>query len=269
MIRTPLGIAENTISLTSRHTAAGIPSIISPTAPLIATITDGNFYEIVELHTNNTTLGVGNNYTAVRATEGTSARAWAAGTELSLRITAEVLRHAATGTIEDTTIKELARPFQTKVSKHVIPVPATGIAGVQVNVGEWLHGYIAKSVTAFIIVDGSVGGTYVIDMPTITVTSATGTPIATLPAVTGAAALPAATNVASFVTNPAVTTANTRFIAKYPTVQIDVLVTGVLAEIPAITISTPPAQYAMVNLVPVIQAFAQDIVVLVEFVPIQ
>ena len=252
----PLGIADTVVGLTGAPTSAGLPANVPNNTPLIATLTDGNFYEIVEL---SYPTGVGA-YQLVRATEGTAARAWAAGTELSLRITAEVLRHAAAGSIETTLLKDPAYLSQPRISKHVISVDSLGVAQAQIDVGEFLGAYIVKSVYAYITATTTAlggGRPSTIDMPAITVTTTNGTALATLPAVAGATMAQG---------NQLIPVPNNG-IVKYPTIQnIDILANALTTEQPVVTLSANPAPKDALGAA---VAAIVNVVVLVEFVPIQ
>ena len=256
----PLGVADTQASLTAMPSSVGLPSVIPSNTPLIATLTDGNFYEIVEL---SDPLGNGN-ATLVRATEGTAARAWAIGTELSLRITAEVLRHAAAGSIETTLLKDPAYLFQPRISKHVIPVDSLGVAQAQIDVGEFLGAYITRSVSAYVLSNGTTVAA--VDMPTVTVTTTNGTALATLPAVVGAPTAQVS-QLAPDLLGALTGLATPTVIAAYPTIQnLDILANALTTEQPVVSLSANPALKDSAG-----TAVAADVnvVVLVEFVPIQ
>jgi hypothetical protein len=261
----PLGIADTIASLVAQPSTAGLPAVILANTPLIVTLTDGNFYEIVEMSIPSP----GGTAQLVRATEGTAARAWAAGTEASLRITAEVLRHAAAGSIDSTLLKDPAYLFQPRISKHVIPVDNLGVAQAQIDVGEYQGAYVAKSVSAYVVAAQStpaIATIATIDAPTITVATVNGTALASLPAVLGAVALQPNQLMPDLLGTglyPVVPNA----LFAYPTIQnLDILANALGTDSPVLTISANPV---LKDVGGVTLAANTNVVVLVEFVPIQ
>lgn len=256
----PLGVADTTLNaptlFASNPSSVGLPTIVSPASPLIVTLTDGNFYEIIELSYPS---GEGI-WQFVRGTEGTAARAWPVGTEVSLRITAEVLRHASAGTIENQTLKDPSYYYLPRISKHVIPVDNVGNIGAQVDTAKWDGAYIARAVYARVITEAT-GAATTVDAPAITITTTTsGSTLASVPAAT---ALPLTT------ASPFIQTGITASpqVAFYPSILgLDVPVNNPLTESPVISLAASPVikDGAGTTL-----SLPSEVVVAFEYIPIR